>query len=630
MRPTVLNLPGSTSGAADHLSRKFQRAIDCLQRGKLESARALCDDILKRRPKHAGALHVAGLVALRAGHPRRAIELIDRALTLNPTDAAAHCNRAAALQALGELAAALEGYSQAIVCDPEFAEAYCNRGIVLGLLNRPDDAVASLSRAIGLRPDFAAAYYHRGLVLQGLGRWESALASYDRAIAAEAGHSEACFNRGVVLQALNRADEALASYDRAIAINPRFAEAHSNRGVALHELNRLPEALASCDRAIAINPRHAEAYCNRGNLLRRLERWDAALASYDAAIDIWPDCAVAHCNRGNVLSELNQPAAAVACYDRAIEIDGRYVEAYCNKAVAQLLAGDFEDGWRNYEWRRQRQPRTFSQPSWQPDVPLAGQTILLHAEQGFGDTLQFCRYVPLVSALGGQVILEVPRPLKTLLANLGGVSQLVATGDALPAFDYQCPLMSLPLAFNTRIESIPAPSRYLSADAARVGRWRAKLGEANRPRIGLVWSGSAVRNNNRTIALAEWMQHLPQGFDYVCLQKEIPPPDRGALRAGPEILDVAGELEDFGDTAALCECLDLVISIDTSVAHLSGALGRKTWILLPFNPDWRWLLGRADSPWYPTAALYRQERLGDWRRVFERVRADLLRTFRAA
>jgi tetratricopeptide (TPR) repeat protein len=538
---------------------KFQQAIDCLQRGQLASAQALCTEILKQQPNHVDALHASGLIALQTNDPRKALELIGKALALNPGNAAAHCNRGSALQALNDLEAALESYNQAIVNDPRFAEAYFNRGIVLHLLKRPDDALASHSRAIALNSGFAAAYYQRGRVLQ--------------------------------------------------------------------ELNQLQAALASFDRAVAIDTKYAEAYLIRGNVQRQLGQWHAALASFDAAISIQPNFAEAHCNRGNILNELNQLDAAVASYDRAIAINDRYVEAYCNKAVAQLLAGDLDNGWINYEWRRKRHARNFSQPLWQGKESIAGKSILLHSEQGFGDTLQFCRYVPLVSALGAQVIFEVDGPLMSVMASLEGVSCLVEKGGALPSFDYQCPLLTLPLAFKTRVETTPASARYLRADTARVERWQGKLGERTKPRIGLVWAGSTVLNNNRSIELADWIPHIPSGFDYVCLQKEVRPEDRSVLRAHPRIASFPDEVDDFGDTAALCECMDLVISIDTSVAHLSGALGRKTWILLPFNPDWRWLLNRDDSPWYPSVTLYRQAKLGDWSSVLETVNGHLIQAF---
>jgi hypothetical protein len=265
-------------------------------------------------------------------------------------------------------------------------------------------------------------------------------------------------------------------------------------------------------------------------------------------------------------------------------------------------------------------------PQWLGKEPLAGKTVLLYSEQGLGDTLQFCRYVKLVADLGARVILEVQRPLVSLLAQLEGVSQTVAAGNTPPEADYCCPLLSLPLAFSTRLDSIPRAA-CLSVSAAQVARWQERLGEKTQLRVGLMWSGNAAyqADRNRSIRLADLIPQLPAEFQYVSLQKEVREIDRPSLQSNRAILNFAEEQQDFSDAAALCECMDLVLSVDTSVAHLSAALGRETWVMLPFSADWRWLLGRDDSPWYPSVKLYRQRSVGDWGSVFERVRADLIR-----
>jgi hypothetical protein len=306
--------------------------------------------------------------------------------------------------------------------------------------------------------------------------------------------------------------------------------------------------------------------------------------------------------------------------------------------MALLFHGDFENGWRSYEWRWKNarrlgiaEPRNFTQPLWLGEEPIAGKRLLLYSEAGLGDTLQFCRYAALCAARGATVLLEVQARLVSLLAKLEGVSKVIATGDALPAFDYQCPLMSLPLAFKTTLDTIPATPKYLHSDKAKVARWRTLLGERSRPRIGLAWSGNP--NNTidlrRSIRLADWVVHLPSEFQYFCLQNQVREADKATLDSSPFILSFDDDSLDFVNTAALCECMDIVISVDTSLAHLSGALGQRTWVLLPFNPDWRWLLDRNDSPWYPTVKLYRQKAAGDWNEVFARVAADLHREFRA-
>jgi len=527
---------------------KFQQALALLESGRIVQAQAAFEEILRKQPRHADALHLLGLIAARSNDPKKAAVLIGKSVQIDPSN--------------------------------------------------------------------PVAYLNRGAVLQELEQWE----------------------------------EALASYEQALALHPAFAAVYFNRGNALQSLQRLDEALASYNQAIAIQPDYHDAWLNRGNLLVRLKQWDAALASYNRAIVVRADSAVAHANRGNVLKELNRLDEARASYDRAVAIQPDYPEAQTNRAVVSLLAGEFERGWADFEWRwkvkhtandRQKY-RAFRQPLWLGQESLAGKTILLHSEQGLGDTLQFCRYVPLVADLGAKVILEVQKPLWGVLAGLEGVSQWVGQGvdqgvrrevrkeSAAPETDYHCPLLSLPLAFKTRLDTIPPPARYLRGAADKVAHWQAKLGAASTPRIGLAWSGGTHRPEDyRRVPLADLIRHLPQGFQYVSLQKELPESERQTLRSNPTVLDFADDL-NFDNTAALCECLDLVISIDTSVAHLSGALGQRTWILLAFNPDWRWLLGRTDSPWYPSATLYRQESIGDWNGVLSRVAADLQRTFAPA
>jgi hypothetical protein len=300
--------------------------------------------------------------------------------------------------------------------------------------------------------------------------------------------------------------------------------------------------------------------------------------------------------------------------------------------LCNLLTGNFKAGWLGYEWRWKVEDSTsfqinrhFSQPLWLGEESLTDKTILLYAEQGFGDTIQFCRYVSLVAQLGAKVILEVQRPLVKLLTGLQGVSQIIAWGDTLPAFDYQCPLLSLPLAFKTELHSIPSVPQHINSDREKVIKWQTQLDEKTKLRIGLVWSGSTLHKNdhNRSLVLSRLLQCLPSDIEYVSLQREIRDVDQEVLAQHPEIKYFGDALEDFTDTAALCELMDIVISVDTSVAHLAATLGKPTWVLLPFNPDWRWLLDRDDSPWYPSVKLYRQEKISDWDGVLDQVKIDL-------
>jgi hypothetical protein len=441
-------------------------------------------------------------------------------------------------------------------------------------------------------------------------------------------------------QAAAREDfgRAIELYDQAIALKPAGAEAYYKRGNAQKNLGRLDAALASYSLAIERKPDYAHAYCNRGVVEQALGLTGAALSSYDQAISHDAADAMAHYNRALLMQDCSRWDEALAGYNLAISLDPGFADAQYNRSLALLFTGDWENGWRGFEWRWKNarrlsigESRNFTRPPWLGEESIAGKRLLLYSEGGLGDTVQFCRYAPMCSALGATVLLEVQPPLLGLLADLPGVSQLIARGSELPPFDYQCPLMSLPLAFKTTLDTIPAAPKYLHTDKAAVARWRTLLGERSRPRIGLGWSGNPNNpiDQHRSIRLGEWAADLPSAFQYFSLQKHVRDADRAVLDASPVITSFSDELLDFVSVAALCECMDLVISVDTSLAHLSGALGLKTWILLPFTPDWRWLRERGDSPWYSTVKLYRQKSAGNWNEVLTRVAADLHREFPA-
>jgi len=643
----------------------FAQGLALHQQGQLPQAKLIYDKVLARQPQHFDALHLSGVIAVQSKNPTLAVELIGRAIEINPSNAAAYSNRGLALQELKRADEALASYDRAIAIKPDYSEAYSNRGVILQMLNRLEEALASYDRAIAFRPDYAEAYFNRGNALRELKRMEEALASYDRAIAIKPGYAEAYSNRGSALQALKRAKEALASYDKAIAIKPDNAEAYSNRGVALQELKCVEEALVSYDRAIAIKPDYAEAYSNRGNALRELKRLEEALASYDRAIAIKPDYAEAHYNRGNTLQdlkrveealascdraiaikpdyaeayynrgnalqELKRLEEALASYDRAIAYKPDYAEAYLNKSLGLLLAGDLGRGWELYEWRWRYElaPRNFPQPLWLGEEDIVGKTILLHAEQGLGDTIQFCRYAKLVKALGAKVLLEAPKALLGLLSGLEGVDELIEQGKTLPAFDYHSPLLSLPLAFKTDLTKIPSPKPYLAASPEMCDKWAQCLGAKSKPRVGLAWSGNRANRNDRrrSIALETIMASLPMdGFDYISLQWEVRSEDeaaRAALTGSGRLRHFGDELADFRNMAALAAAMDVVVCVDTGVAHMCGALGLRTFVLLSYIPDWRWLLDRDDSPWYESLKLYRQGEDRMWGAPLARIAQDL-------
>ena len=434
-------------------------------------------------------------------------------------------------------------------------------------------------------------------------------------------------NLGIALQELQLLEEAIASYDNAIAVNPLCLNAHYNRGNILNQLNRTEEAIFSFDNAIAIDPNFVMAYNNRGLSFQKTGRFKKALEDYDNAIAIDPNFVMAYNNRGNILKYLNNPYDAIISYKKAIAINPDYIKAHYNLSLCQLLIGEFNDGWKGYEYRWKDDEvknhvgfKNWPEPLWLGNENLKDKTILLYAEQGLGDTIQFCRYVSLVAELGAKVILEVQPPLVKLLSNLEGVSKIFGRGDSLPRFDYQCPLLSLPLIFKTNLYSVPSLSNQIRADKNKISIWQALLGEKTKLRIGLCWS---TVDANKSLTLSQIMAYLPCDFEYISLQKEIRDIDLDLLAQRPDIRHFGDKFVDFTDTAALCELMDIVISIDTSVAHLAGTLAKPAWILLPYCPDWRWLLERDDSPWYPTAKLNRQDKMGDWGSVLERVKIDL-------
>jgi tetratricopeptide (TPR) repeat protein len=578
----------------------IQDAVAAYQRGETAEAARLCRLALDAHPDYFDALYLAGIIAEQTGRAKEAVELLSKAVAVKPRIADAHYNLGVALGEIKRTAEALESYERAIALRADYADAYFNRGVALAELDRPAEAVESYDRAIALKPDYAEAYNNRGIALSRLKRYSEALASYEGAIALKPDYARAHNNRGVALRELERPAQALESYDRAIALRPDYAEAFNNRGIALAELDRPEEALESCKRALAIRPDYAEAFYNRGNAFRDLNRTKEAVDSYERAIALAPDYAAAH----------------------------------WNLADCRLMLGDFALGWQEYEWRwklaqNDNGRRDFQQPLWLGAQTLEGRTILLHSGLGIGDTLLFCRYAKEVATLGAKVVLEVQPSLLPLLADLEGVTQVMPRGAPLPAFDYHCPLMSMPLAFRTDLTTIPAAVPYIHSDPSRVAAWREKLGDKRKPRVGLAWSGSMLlKNDKRSMALTEILPMVADWAEWICLQKEVSDYETDLLASRPDIRYVGRELKDFADTAALLDLMDIVVSVDTAVANLAGAMGKPLWIVLPYIPmDWRWMLDREDSTWYPTARLFRQSANRDWASVISRVNEELLRHF---
>jgi Tfp pilus assembly protein PilF len=501
---------------------------------------------------------------------------------------------------------------------------------------RFEEAERLFRRIVRAEPDHTEALHCLGIALNQLGRPEQALGFLDRALRLYPHSSQAENNRATVLNALKRPAEALASLHRAIAIKPDDAELHYNAGNTLMALQRNEEALAAFDKAIALNGNFRQAWQNRGIVLTRLARTEEALANYDRLLALLPAAggpalAETQANKAWALDRLNRRAEALAACDDALAVDPDHALAHWNAAPILLAMGDYQRGWKEWEWRWHDpnfpgRKRHFRQPTWLGQQEIAGRRLLLYAEQGFGDTIQFCRYAPMVKARGAHVILEAPAPLLPLLRTLDGVDELVATGDTLPDFDMQIPLMSLPLAFDTRLDTIPANVPYLSADLAKLEEWRAILGPKQGFRVGLAWSGNPTMPSDvvRSAPLEEIEALFLPGVEFVALQKDVRPRDMdAATRLGVRMF--GAQTKDFSDSAALASLMDLVISVCSGPAHLAGALGKPLWLILYSATDWRWLMHREDSPWYPTARLFRQRTALDWRELAERVSGELKR-----
>ena len=614
-----------------HADAHIQRALALPALGRTEDALASYDRALAINPQLAEAWSDRGVILARLNRAEDALASYDRALALRPDYARALSNRGAALADLGRLQAALDSHDRAVALDPDFAEGHSNRAVVLARLNRPHDALAAHDRALALRPDYADALTNRGGVLAGLRRLEEALASYDSVVALRPDDPLAHYNRGNVLADLLRPAEALESLDKAIALKADFATAYSHRGVVLADLRRPEEALAAHETAVALDPASAPIRSRRGVALAHLARHEEAIADHRRAIALDPGYAEAHSNLGNAFADLQRHEDALASYDRAIALDPDLPDPPWNKSHTLLRLGNFAEGLKLFEWRKRLAHRiahhSYPRPLWLGEQDLAGKTLFIQREQGIGDTIQFARYASLAAARGARVIMSVQDSLKDLMASLDPRVEIIGTETTTIDFDLYCPMMSLPLAFATTADTIPAAPAYLAADKTRIAKWDAYLPKRTRPRIGIAWRGNPdfKRDNTRSMAFATIRPLLRANADFTCLLQ-----DPGEAGAPPRNLTIpAAALRDFSDTAAVIALMDLVITTDTSLAHLAGALGKPVWILLQYTPDWRWLLNRPDSPWYPTARLFRQPAPGDWDHVITEVARALRKASKA-
>jgi len=459
------------------------------------------------------------------------------------------------------------------------------------------------------------------------GRLHEAEQLYRQILAQQPEHAGAMQFLGVIANQVGRNDIAVGLIRRAIGLNPNVAEAYNNLGNALKDQGQLDEAIAAFRQALALNPNLPEAHNNLGSALKDQGQLDEAIAAYRQAIALRPTYADAHNNLGNALKDQGQLDEAVAAFRQAIALKPDYAEFHFNLSLSLLTSGDFQQGWEEHEWRWKCKEfptpaRNFPQPQWD-GCPLEGRTLLLHTEQGHGDAVQFIRYLPLVEQRGGRIIIECYAELQRLFQTMAGRCQVVFRGQPLPAFDLHCPLLSLPRVFGTNFANLPQIVPYLSPDPALVEAWSRTLGAPDgQLRVGLAWAGNPRYKWDRTRSV-NLQQLAPfaaaRGVKFYSLQKGPPGEQAKNPPVGLELVDLGPELNDFVDTAAVMSLMDLIITTDTSVPHLAGALGRSVWVMLQLVPDFRWLRDRTDSPWYPTMRLFRQPTWGDWDSVITRV-----------
>lgn len=541
----------------------MQQAISTYQAGNVPQAEHIFKKILKRFPHNVQAMNFLRLISYRKGDYDSAIRYVKTAIKCNPAD----------------------------------ADNYYNLGFLLKSRGNLDEAIECFRKAIHYNPHFINAYYNLGNALKMTGSFDEAAASYQMVLQLDPKDFEAWNNLGNVLKEQDRLDEAIPCYEKALQINPDFALAYGNLGAALQDQGLLEKAYQCYQKALEINPRLISAFNNMGVALREEGRLDEAMAYYQKAIQVEPDDA----------------------------------EAHWNKAITYLLAGNFKEGWKHYESRFRKKDvsvieRTFSQPRWDGGS-IEDRTLLLYAEQGLGDTVQFIRYAPQVAERGAKVIVECQKELVTLVQSVKGVEEVIEKGKELPVFDVWCPLLSLPLTFATTLETVPAHVPYMRVKSAMKEKWRERLlKDPPGYRVGLVWAGNPRYRHDRIrsgpLELISRVGEI-EGIVLYSLQKDAGGQKVHSFPEEVNCIDYMAEIKDFSDTAALIENLDLVISVDTAVAHVAGALGKHVWILLPYAPDWRWLLNRQDSPWYPTMRLFRQPSRGDWESVVANVLTEL-------
>jgi hypothetical protein len=529
------------------------------------------------------------------------------------------------LQQAGKFEEAAIGFEKLRMLYPNYPPILNSLGIVYLQLGKFKEGCKLLEKSLQLDPKQTMVFYNLGKAYQNQGQFNESIKAYKKVLDIEPNFTEAYNSLGVSLYSVGKFPEALEYFDHMITASPNDPTGYNGRGICLYALSQYEESLLSLNKALTINKNFPELFNNIGLTLHKLNKFNSAIEHFNQAIQINPNYADAFSNRGLTLQAIKKTAEAKNDFDRCLEIDSKHSDAYWNKALIKIQLGEYEEGWELYEWRwksfSKKWARHYKEPLWLGDESLEGKSIFIYPEQGYGDFIQFYRFIPKLQALGAKVILEVPAALISLIRESTTETLVIESGQKPPRFNFQCPIMSLPLAFKTRLESIPSSFPYLKTKPEKLFFWETKLEGRYRPRIGIAWSGSSQHKNdhNRSLKLGTLAPLMSLPFEFYSLQKEVRPDDEEFLKTAP-IKDFRNYLQDFSDTAALIELMDIVVTVDTSVAHLAGALNKKVCILLPNNADYRWMLNRKDSPWYPSAQLFRQSDTSDWTEQIEAIK----------
>jgi tetratricopeptide (TPR) repeat protein len=605
--------------------------VSAQKAGRLEEACRHFEAAMQADPGNLEAPQLLGIALAAKGDKAGATAVFRQSAESHPRNPLAHFNLGLQLQSMGQHIEAITSFGRAVALHPKYTDAIYGLGFSYQKVGRHIEATAAYAKAARLDPKWVSALFTLGNSLAASGDLNGAIDAFRQAVAIKPGYLDALCHLGNALKAAGRLDEAVATYRQFLRGNPHSAPVLNNLGITLQEQGFVNEAVGILQQAVAVDPRYAEAHNSLAPALQRLNRIDEAIAACLMALEIDPSLGAAHSNLGNAYLALNDLPKAIEAFSTALQISPGDRVFRKNLGYAYLAGGRFRDAWPLYEERLHAAStnpiRNLGKPQWKGDADIRLKTLLVHSEQGLGDTIQFARFAAVLAQRGANVVLEVQPQLMTLLGAIDGPSLVIGKGDPIPSFDLHCPLLSLPLALGTDLDSIPRSAPYLRADPGKSARWDARFPrDPSRLRVGLVWSGQQRHKNdhNRSIPVALLRKlALSQRAQFFCLQNEIRESDRAALAGMPEITNVCQELASFGDTAALIDNMDLVISVDTSVAHLAGAMGKPTWIMLPFAADWRWMLTREDSPWYPSVRLFRQPCVGEWKPVISRLEAEI-------